>query len=280
MTHHQTPWNLDRRVGPRTRFTPVDICTLVDVLRLDQAWHDLCLLTMGIDSMLRCGDLLSLRVRDVCDRHGVVQDSFFFGQEKTGREVAPALTQTSRNACQRWVGVSGKSRNDFLFTRSKKIDDRHINDDTYRGIVKAWAERLGLNPEGYSTHSLRRSKPHFMHRRGVEIEYISELLGHKNTATTYRYLGITREEAQERALSHDIFKKSLHRIGAGRHRSIKPCLEIDIFTAGFEELRIDLQHAKAALVRIETQLCQQSRIAGLHTEQLNSILTMLTDQND
>lgn len=257
MTPTAAPWNLDRRVGPRTHYTPPETCSLVDQLRNETAWHDLCLFTVGIDSMLRCGDLLSLRVRDVCDRYGVVQENFLFGQEKTDRVVAPALTRTAREACQRWIEVSCKRPEDYLFTRTKPINSTPISDDTYRKRVKTWAELLGLNPEGYSTHSLRRSKPHFMYRRGVKIEYISELLGHKNTATTYRYLGITREEAQEQALNHDIFKRSLHRLPPRVHRSLSICAEMDIFTAGFEEMRAELSHLRSAVEQMDRQIAEQ-----------------------
>ena len=211
--HHRskTPWNKDQYVGPRTKFTPSDVCRLAEHLRQKEVWHDLCLFTVGIDSMLRCSDLLKLRVSDVSDQYGVIVDRFILRQTKTGHGVAPALTKSSREACKRWIEQSGKKvKTDFLFTRSKQIDGSPINDNSYRTLVKQWAATLRLDPTNYSTHSLRRSKPHFMFRAGVKIEYISQLLGHKDTSTTYRYLGITQEEAQAYALKRDIFKKSLH----------------------------------------------------------------------
>lgn len=273
MTSDFVPWNLDQRVGPRAHFTPPDVCTLADWFRRTSAWHDLCLFTLGIDSMLRCGDLLSLRVRDVCDRYGVVQEAFLVGQEKTAREVAPALTVTARDACQRWIEISNKQSKDFLFTGSKDRDAHHINDDSYRKRVKTWAEVLRLNAEDYSTHSLRRSKPHFMYRRGVKIEYISELLGHKNTATTYRYLGITREEAQAEAIKHDIFKRSKHRVPKRRHGSVRLCAETDIFSASFDELRSEILAMRDQLRRIETE---QIEFHADHAKQIQAILAAIS----
>ena len=275
MTEPSTPWNQGSRVGPRTHFSPADVCLIVDLLRQDQHFHDLCLFTMGIDSMLRCSDLLALRVRDVCDGYGVVRESFIGHQQKTGHEVAPALTITTRDACQRWIKESGKRRDHFLFTRTKPIEDRHINTDTYRTLVKGWANLLRLNPETYSTHSLRRSKPHFMFRRGVEIEYISELLGHQNTATTYRYLGITREEAQERALKHDIFKKSLHRFGNNRKQ--KPVQEVpDIFITCTEELQTEIQIMRVSIQELKQQVSAQVQINHEQSEMLRKILSYIT----
>jgi len=64
---------------------------------------------------------------------------------------------------------------------------------------------IGLSPEFYSAHSLRRTKATFLYERGVTVEIIGRLLGHKSPASTIRYLGIDEAQAQNAALMHDIF---------------------------------------------------------------------------
>ena len=259
MSKPSKPWNKGRFPGARAPFEPDQVCEIVTELRRQNATHDLCLYTMGIDTMLRCSDLLKLRVEDICDAHGRVVDRFEFGQKKTKNVVAPTLTATTRKACMDWIKASGKVPMDFLFTRGKNDNERHINDDTYRKRVKAWAELIGLVPTTYSTHSLRRTKPKYLYRRGVKIEYISELLGHQNTDTTFRYLGISKEEAQEQALAHDIFKKSLHRLKDVHHRptlrtshSRDHCAEHDIF------IRQSFDSLSKQLTSLQRQADQQS----------------------
>ena len=253
-----TSWNSGRSVGPRERLDPPDICALVHTFQLHEEWHDLCLFALGIDSMLRCSDLLTLKVKDITDRYGVVVQTFNWKQDKTDNGVAPALTPTTRNVCTKWIKVSGKSPNDFLFTRTKSKDDVPITDDTYRKRVKKWLESIHIDPTDYSTHSLRRSKPHFMFRRGVKIEYISELLGHKDTSTTYRYLGITKEEAQKYALENDIYKKSLHLkstrlISQRKHQSVRT-QDYDVFLATQTEILNRLKTLEASNEKILSEV--------------------------
>ena len=273
-------WNSGRSVGPRERLGPPDICMLVHTFQLREQWHDLCLFTLGIDSMLRCGDLLSLKAKDITDRYGVVVQTFSWKQDKTDNGVAPALTPTTRNACAKWIKVSGKLPNDFLFTRTKSKDDVPITDDTYRKRVKKWLESIHIDPTDYSTHSLRRSKPHFMFRRGVKIEYISELLGHKDTSTTYRYLGITQEEAQKYALENDIFKKSLH-LKASKltprknHQSIRT-QDYDVFLATQTEILNRLKTHEASNEKILSKI---ANVEGQNDQILACIKDLLTSSS-
>ena len=277
-------WNSGRSVGPRERLDPPDICALVHIFQLREAWHDLCLFTLGIDSMLRCGDLLSLKVKDITDRYGMVVKTFNWKQDKTDNGVAPALTPTTRNACTKWIQFSGKSQNDFLFTRTKEKNAAPITNDTYRKRVKKWVASIHIDPTDYSTHSLRRSKPHFMFRRGVKIEYVSELLGHKDTSTTYRYLGITKEEAQQHALENDIFKKSLHlrsnKFTAGRKRKSNREPDLDVFLAGQTEILNRLDTLETSNQKLNTSIQNlTSAIQALRTENrenLACIKTLLT----
>ena len=58
-------WNSGRAVGPRTAFTQDQIAMLIGRLEHQKSSHDLALLTVGIDTMLRASDLLCLKVQDI-----------------------------------------------------------------------------------------------------------------------------------------------------------------------------------------------------------------------
>jgi hypothetical protein len=73
--------------------------------------------------------------------------------------------------------------------------------------VKTWVASIGLSPEFYSAHSLRRTKAIFLYRQGTSVELIGRLLGHSSPASTIRYLGIDTAQAQEAALTNDLFAK-------------------------------------------------------------------------
>jgi integrase len=61
--------------------------------------------------------------------------------------------------------------------------------------VDAWLTSAGLNPAGYGTHSLRRTKAALIYRRTGNLRAVQLLLGHSKIESTVRYLGIEVEDA-------------------------------------------------------------------------------------
>lgn len=211
MSSQVTPWNKGRSVGQRLAFTQRQVIAIYEYLKSHNLLHDLCLFMVAIDSFLRCGDVLKLKVRDLQTASGLFRQSFPWRQQKTKYNVVPVLTDQTRRICADWITYSGKQPDDYLFTRSKAADGLPICDTYYRELVKHWAECIGLDGEQYSTHSLRRSKPTWLYEQGVSVENIGQLLGHKSTEATLRYLGLTLAKAQAEALKHDIFKPTRKR---------------------------------------------------------------------
>lgn len=199
------PWNKARAVGQRRAFEPDQVRTIADYLRAEHRWHELCIFTLGIDTMLRASDLLTLRAGDIAGDGNPVAETISLRQKKTKHGVHPVLTPASRQAAATWIAESGKRSGDHLFTGQKPVTATAISESVYRRLVKSWAEAVGLDSRQYSTHSLRRSKPIHLYRRGVPVERIAKLLGHKDTQTTLVYLGITLAQAQDDARRHDLF---------------------------------------------------------------------------
>jgi len=198
-------------VGERIAFKIDEAQKIAKALKRKRQHHDCALFSCGVDSMLRGGDLLELRVRNVTDAAGIITDTALWRQDKTDENVDLTLTPCTEEALRYWIEFSGKGPDDFLFTRKKPlIGSRPIKPGRYREVVKEWAVLIGLPPEQYSTHSLRRTKPMFLYKYGFsDIATIAFMLGHKDTATTLRYLGITKEEARRHALRGDIFKTDI-----------------------------------------------------------------------
>jgi len=198
------PWNKDRVVGSRKPLSQTEVRQIRTTLAADDP-HDLCLFLTAIDTMLRASDLLQLRVSDIQHSNGIIKTSFPWRQKKTTTGVFPVLTPTTQKALSVWIEASGKQANEFLFTRQKPSDGDPITIGFYRTLIKNWVAIVGLSPEFYSAHSLRRTKATFLYERGVTVEIIGRLLGHKSPASTIRYLGINEAQAQNAALTHDIF---------------------------------------------------------------------------
>ena len=59
--------------------------------------------------------------------------------------------------------------------------------------------RDGLDPAGYGTHSMRRTKASLIYRRTKNLRSVQLLLGHSKLESTVRYLGIEVDDALEMA---------------------------------------------------------------------------------
>jgi integrase len=63
--------------------------------------------------------------------------------------------------------------------------------------VDGWVKEIGLDPAGYGTHSVRRTKPTLIYRRTRNLSAVQLLLGHTKLESTVRYLGIEVDDALE-----------------------------------------------------------------------------------
>lgn len=200
------PWNKGRAVGPRVGIPQAQLKAVCTYLIDHGQCHDLCLLYVAIDTMLRASDLLSLRVCDLVRDDGSVRESFVWRQGKTQSSVRPTLTATTQKALVSWIRSQKKRSGDYIFTRYKPTGASPITVGFYRSLIKSWFEAVGIDNSEISAHSLRRTKAIFLYERGVPVEIIGRLLGHRSSASTIHYLGIDDARAQSVALNHDILK--------------------------------------------------------------------------
>lgn len=179
-------WNRQKAVGQKMAFTLTETQRIEKYLLGLENWHDLALFSLGLDSFLRAGDLLALRVSDVTYSTGAVRSTLAKVQQKTKRGVFPELAPEVMDYVAHWIAISGKA-----ITRAQ-----------YARVVKGWAVWLGHAPDSYSTHSIRRTKPVHMYWAGEKLSLISKLLGHKSEVATLEYLGITQKKAAEASRRH------------------------------------------------------------------------------
>lgn len=64
-------------------------------------------------------------------------------------------------------------------------------------MVKEWVASIGLEPSGFGTHSLRRTKVAQIYKKTGNLRADQLLLGHTNMDSTVRYLGVELEDALE-----------------------------------------------------------------------------------
>lgn len=62
-------------------------------------------------------------------------------------------------------------------------------------LVNEWVEAIGLPPEEYGTHSLRRRKASLIYKKTGNLRALKILLSHTKIESTVRYLGVDVEDA-------------------------------------------------------------------------------------
>ena len=83
-------------------------------------------------------------------------------------------------------------------------DRPHISTRQYGRLVRDWVTAIGLDPSGYGTHSMRRTKAALIYRKTGNLRAVQLLLGHTKVGSTVRYLGVELEDAQSIAETIDI----------------------------------------------------------------------------
>ena len=151
-----TPWNKGKLVGPKPPLKLKEIRAVRIRLQIAGWIRDLALFNLAIDSKLRGCDLVNLRVGDVAQgSHAVARAAVV--QRKTGQPVRFELTEQTREAVEAWIRAAGLRSEQFLFP-SRLSASPHLSTRQYSRIVKGWAALIGLDPESYGSHSLRRTK--------------------------------------------------------------------------------------------------------------------------
>ena len=92
-----------------------------------------------------------------------------------------------------------KLKSDSYLFPSRIHESPHLSTRQYARIVNAWVVEIGLDPSGYGTHTMRRTKASLIYRRTKNLRAVQLLLGHTKLESTVRYLGIEVDDALEMA---------------------------------------------------------------------------------
>lgn len=196
------PWNKDKLIGQKPPLKLSDIYSIRIRLQLAFKVRDLALFNIAIDSKLRGCDVVKLKVSDILRGSRVLSRAMVI-QQKTGLPVQFEITEQTRSAIEAWIEKAQLKYDDYLFP-SRNTESPHITTRQYSRIVKSWITLIGLEPNTYATHSLRRTKATLIYRRTKNLRAVQLLLGHTKLESTVRYLGIEVDDALEMAEQTEI----------------------------------------------------------------------------
>lgn len=115
-------------------------------------------------------------------------------QQKIVRPVRFEITADARASLLAWLERRGGSVDDFAFP-SRINPAVHLSTRQYVRLVDEWVTAIGLRPEEYGTHSLRRTKASIIYKATGNLRAIQILLGHSKIENTVRYLGLDVDDA-------------------------------------------------------------------------------------
>jgi len=191
---YQAPSNRSPKlVGQKPPLKPKEVWAIRIRLQIKGMRRDLALFNLAIDSKLRSCDLVALRVSDVASGERIKERTTIV-QQKTGRPVQFEVTEQTREAVMAWIRRQDLHQGDYLFP-SRIHACPHLTTRQYARILKKWVASIGLDPEKYGTHSLRRTKAAQIYRKTGNLRAVQLLLGHTKLESTVRYLGIEVEDA-------------------------------------------------------------------------------------
>ena len=193
VTPKRRAWNKGRLVGQKRPLLPKQVWAIRARLELAGNLRDLALFNVAIDSKLRGCDLVALKITDIV-RDDRIRERVSVVQSKTHKPVQFELSENTRKTVTNWIGSSEMIGCQFMFP-SRFHDRPHISTRQYGRLVRDWVVSIGLEPSGYGTHSMRRTKVAEIYRKTGNLRAVQLLLGHTKVDSTVRYLGVELEDA-------------------------------------------------------------------------------------
>ncbi|MCK1491317.1 tyrosine-type recombinase/integrase [Bradyrhizobium sp. 180] len=192
MPLRNAPRGKGKIVGAKPPLRPKHVWSIRTKLQVEGRMRYLALFNVAIDSKLRGCDVVALKVDDVAPG-GYAADRASVRQTKTGRPVKFELTESTRQAIDDYLRVTGRKSGEYLFIGRRRTG--HMTTRQYARLLSHWIADIGLDPHLFGTHSLRRTKATLIYRRTGNLRAVQLLLGHTKIESTVRYLGIEVDDA-------------------------------------------------------------------------------------
>jgi len=149
--------------------------------------RDYVLFVLGINTGLRIGDILKLKVGDVRG------DEFTVTEMKTGKIKDVPINRSLRTALKPYI--KGKPDEEFLFLsrkRDRKKKGRPIDRSTAYTIIKDAAIACGFK-NNCGTHTMRKTFGYMHYKKNGNIAALQKIFNHDKPLTTYIYIGLEKD---------------------------------------------------------------------------------------
>ena len=183
-----------------TRAQLTRLLALPDELHVDdsiQASRDALLLVLGGTLGLRAAEIVGLNVKDVNLGAG------FLSVKGKGSKVRRVpLTKSVQVILERWLVsrravTMGEAEVALLVSLSHSNFGGRLSTDGARFIASTYYQELGLPPEMWGLHTLRRTAGTHLYRATRDLHVVADLLGHSSVTTSAIYAKMDSEVRRE-----------------------------------------------------------------------------------
>lgn len=150
--------------------------------RKELAERDVLLFLLGINSGLRVGDLVKLKIGTVRKK-----DSFLIREGKTKKPRTVNITMLKKEI---ETYTKGKNADDYLFKSQR--GSNHISTTQAYRILEQAGDWLGRDDIG--THTMRKTFGYHHYKQFKDVAILQEIFNHSEPGITKRYIGIRQDE--------------------------------------------------------------------------------------
>ena len=153
--------------------------------------RDYCLFTLGINTNLRAGDLLSIKYDQVAGLS--VGDELILKEKKTGKSRRISLNQSAIEAIQKLAHATQYEEDDYLFKGQRGV----LTVPSVNRLVKSWCAEIKLKGN-YGSHTLRKTFGYHQRTRlNTSIPELMMMFNHSTQKQTLDYLCIQPDEIKD-----------------------------------------------------------------------------------
>lgn len=188
-------------------FTLSEAHDVIGYFREHGMWQHYLAFVFGFNTARRAGDILDLTWDKIYNPDtGKMREELDIKEQKTDKFARPKINQACRDAILLYIKMN--STNPAANGYKDKVFIQHsgthvgkvLSYDGYRKGIKRAAAAVGIE-KNVGTHSARKSFGmtnrylHYGDQNNMEI--LRSIFNHSDTKTTSRYIGLTREQANQ-----------------------------------------------------------------------------------
>ena len=163
-------------------------------------YRNYCLFIIGITTVYRCGDLLSLKFSDFFNKDYSWKREIDIVEQKTKKRRKMPISENIKNALSLYTRQIRYFDFDEYVFKSRKGKNEPIGLSPMRNIFNKMAIDLGL-PYHCSTHFLRKTFAYWflkIHKNDMTaLATLQDILNHSSEKMTLKYCGIEKERKEQ-----------------------------------------------------------------------------------